>query len=96
MNSPHPHVNQFIPDHARSFTNFGEHARVIAGRDTQTGELYARVDLVHGLREPSIPEILRVAKRDTDARGKWQLAAVETEAPTSAGHDAIHYTFKRL
>lgn len=95
MNSPHPHVNQHTPDHARSFTNYGRHARVIAGRDTQTGELHARVDLVHGLRPPTIPEILRVAKHDTDTRGKWQLSTIETESPTRAGHDAIHYTFKR-
>lgn len=95
MTTIHPHINIYTLDHARSFTNYGRHARVIAGRDTQTGELYARVDLVHGLRAPTIPEILRVAKQDTDTQGKWELATVETESPTRGGHDAIHYTFKR-
>jgi hypothetical protein len=97
MNNEHNqpgHVNAYVLDHNSKITGFGNHARVIAGMDTQTGELYCRVDMVHGLRAPNVHEILDVARRE-DFKGRWVMKSRDVESPAHHGGESIHYAFTR-
>lgn len=70
------HFNIFTLDQESVVTGYGEHMRVMACLpDSQ--ELYCRVDDMHSLRKPTIKEVLEVAKRSQDVKGKWELDRIE-------------------
>ena len=59
-------------------TNFGNHQRVCAflpyfDKDYNQVVLYCRVDRVNHLPDPSIKDILRVASKDQDIKGNFDL-----------------------
>lgn len=87
------HLNVAIRDHDSVITAKGKHARVVAFLPTGS-ELYARVDMVWpGLREPTPAEILTVARKDQDVRGRWTLD--RTARWQNRGTDRIDVYFKR-
>jgi hypothetical protein len=86
------HVNIYTPDQKSHITGHGKHARVIAFMPDHEG-LYCRVDMVWGLREPTTEEILTVARKDADLKGRWTLKA--TYRYHSNGLDRIDYNFTR-
>ena len=65
------HVNTYTRDHDSVITNFGKHDRVICFIDSATRNLEARVDYLWKLGRPTIQEILTVARKDQDIKGKW-------------------------
>ena len=81
MKEPHGksgHLNIFTLDHDSIVTHFGLHDRVVAFLPQFDQEhdaicLYCRVDLKHGLGEPTIDQILDVARKDQGVRGKFKL-----------------------
>ncbi len=79
------HANVLTPDHKRKITGYGAHDRVIAFHPDSSG-LYCRVDHVWGLRPPTEPEILAVARSNDgcNLRGKWKLQSMDTFEDGSA------------
>ena len=72
------HLNISTLDHDSIVTNFGLHDRVVAFIPQFEPEydkvcLYCRVDLKHNLGEPTIDQILNVARKDQGVRGKFRL-----------------------
>jgi hypothetical protein len=57
-------------------TNYGTHERVVACQPDNEG-VYCRCDLIYGLPEPSIDEILVVMRKDQNIKGKWKLKSRE-------------------
>lgn len=76
------HCNVFTRDHDSIITNFGRHDRVIVSLpsfDTERKEvtLYMRVDGVWGLGMPSAQDMLEIARKEYDIKGKWALIDVD-------------------
>lgn len=71
------HFNALVRDHDSVVTGFGRHDRVMA-TIAKCGELYCRVDHVHGLGMPTNAEVLAVARKDQGNRGRWRLTSKET------------------
>lgn len=93
----HRDVNVLTPDIKSVITGFGKHNRVLAcipSFDSEFGcvTLYARVDHVNGLRDPSTEEVLTVARKDQDVRGRFKL--IETRLFDDGASTEFH--FKRL
>lgn len=92
------HLNVVVPDEKDVVTGFGKHARVVAFHPDNEG-LYVRVDRASkvkavddkypSLPDPTIAQIVDVARRDQGIRGKWKLRSRE-EWPD--GH-SIDYHF---
>lgn len=80
------HLNVVTLDQDSVVTGFGKHARVVAFLPDREG-LYARVDLPAHVRkydptypdlpEPTIAQILRVARVDQCIRGRWKIRSRE-------------------
>ena len=76
------HLNVITPDEKDIVTGYGKHARVVAFHPDHEG-LYVRVDLASHIRkvdseypdlpEPTVEQILNVARKDQGLRGKWVL-----------------------
>ncbi len=64
------HLNTHRRDHDSVITGYGKHDRVIAFQPDCEG-LYVRVDHKWNLGEPSHQQILDVARKDQDIKGKW-------------------------
>lgn len=94
------HLNVVVTDECDVVTSYGKHARVVAFHPDHDG-LYVRVDRASKVREvdslypnlpdPSVAQILAVARKDQGIRGKWKLRSRE-EWP--CGH-SIDYHFDR-
>lgn len=70
------HINVLIRDHESIITHYGKHDRVVAflpnyDSDFNCVVLYVRVDHKWGLGEPTIAEILDVARKDQGVKGKF-------------------------
>jgi hypothetical protein len=95
--SKHPHgqkghVNAYTLDEQSHITGHGRHARVIAFMPDHEG-LYCRVDMTPNLREPTIDEIMTVARKDADVKGRWTLKTVCRYH--SNGLERLDYNFTR-
>lgn len=93
----HRDVNVITPDIKSVITGFGKHNRVVAfmpsvDRDFGCVTLYARVDHVNGLPDPTEAEILTVARKDQEAKGKYKLL----DKTTSDDGRGTDYHFKKL
>jgi hypothetical protein len=89
-------INIHQPDIKSVINGYGKHNRVIAFQpsfDDRHKEvvLYCRVDHVNSLRDPDINEILTVARKDQDAKGKFTL--LESNG-FDDGSNATEYFFK--
>lgn len=71
------HFNYCVRDHDSCVTGFGVHDRVAAFLPDHEG-LYLRVDHKWKLGEPTIEQILRVARVDQEVRGRWYFDRKET------------------
>jgi hypothetical protein len=92
-NEPHGekgHLNICVKDQDSVVTGFGKHARVVAFHPDHEG-LYIRVDRKWGLRDPSLSEILSVARKDQGIKGRWVLHRKEEWADGSS----VDYWFCR-
>ena len=85
MLSHHTHrdINTLNPDIKSVITAFGKHNRVVAFQPGYDSEfecvtLYARVDHVNELRNPDEKEILTVARKDQDVKGRFKLLKKST------------------
>ena len=80
------HLNVCVLDQDDIVTSYGKHARVVAFHPDHEG-LYVRVDLPAMVRrhdptypalpEPTIDQILSVARNDQGAPGRWRLRSRE-------------------
>jgi hypothetical protein len=70
------HLNIYKRDQDSVVTGYGKHHRVVAFLPDAEG-LSVRVDHKHGDREPTIAEILKVARLDQGIKGRWVLRSVE-------------------
>lgn len=70
------HFNSHTLDQNSHVTGFGKHARVLATAP-QGGELYFRIDMVHGLPEPTERQVLIVAQIETLIKSitGWKLVS---------------------
>ena len=81
MKEPHGksgHLNIFTLDHDSIVTHFGLHDRVVAFIPQFEPEydkvcLYCRIDLIHGLGEPTTDQVLDIARKDQGIRGRFSL-----------------------
>lgn len=85
MENKKPHgvagqVNIYTLDKDSVITAHGQHARVVAFLPSYDRDypqfstvLYCRVDIRDGLREPTPAEVLTVARKDQNVKGKWTL-----------------------
>ena len=89
------HFNIYRLDQDSPCTNNGEHARVLATTPDCDG-LYCRVDFVHGLRNITTQQVLRVAKKGgyIESVTLWKLESVEHW--THNGVDSVDYQFIRI
>jgi hypothetical protein len=83
-------LNIYTRDIDSVVTGFGIHQRVVATQPDQDG-LYCRVDLVNNLPEPSVDQVLTVARKDQSVKGKWKL--LSKEYYFSNGAERIDYQF---
>lgn len=80
---PHQgHLNIYVKDHDSVITNYGKHDRVVCFQPSFDSEfgcitMYCRVDHKWGLGEPAEQEILMVARKDQNIKGKFKLAKME-------------------
>lgn len=72
-------VNAYTRDRDSVITNYGKHDRTLCFIDCKTRDLVARVDHLWNLGMPSITEILTVAKKHQDIKGKWILDKKEED-----------------
>ena len=94
------HLNIVIPDECDAVTSYGKHARVVAFHPDHDG-LYVRVDraskvrrvdsLYPNLPDPTISQILAVARKDQGVKGKWKVRSIEEHRD---GH-SVDYHFDR-
>lgn len=70
------HLNIYRRDQDSVVTGYGEHYRVVAFLPS-CGELYARVDHVHGRQVPTPAQILKVARRSQGVKGRWKLDRID-------------------
>lgn len=92
------HINTIVRDQDSVITGYGKHARVIAFLPDHEG-LYCRVDMVWGLRQPTIEEVLTVARKDQGIKGNWVLDRIETWETNSSAHGKLvnhDYYFVRV
>lgn len=66
------HLNIYTRDHDSVVTNYGKHDRVVAFLPDADG-LYIRVDHRWNLGEPTVAQILEVARKDQGIKGRWSL-----------------------
>lgn len=66
------HLNVLVRDHDSVVTAFGKHDRVVAFSPDAEG-LYARVDHKWGLGHPTPEQVLTVARKTEDVRGRWKF-----------------------
>lgn len=91
---PNGHLNVLTPDHKSVVTGHGKHDRVVAFQPSGD-ELYARVDLKWKLGEPTPDQILTVARKHQDVKGKWELDKMERYPSHMGDYDCIDVYFKR-
>lgn len=82
MHQNQGHLNIYVKDHDSVVTNYGKHDRVICFHpsfDSDLDELimYCRVDHKWNLGEPTDQDILVVARKDQDIKGRFKLAKIE-------------------
>ena len=77
------HLNIYTRDQDSVITAHGAHYRVVAFLPDADG-LYCRVDHKHGPRMPTPSEVLAVARKDQNIRGRWTLARTEAWADGTA------------
>jgi len=80
------HLNVLVPDEMDIVTGHGKHARVVAFLPDSEG-LYVRVDRSYRIRvvddkypdlpDPTVSQILDVARKDQGIRGQWKLRSKE-------------------
>jgi len=92
----HRDLNVLTPDIDCAVTGFGAHNRVVAflpSFDQEFGcvTLYARVDHVNGLRDPSTEEVLNAARKDQGIRGKFKL--IESRAFDDKPSTEYHFKY---
>jgi len=68
------HINIYTKDQDSHITGYGKHERVIAFIPDAEG-LYCRIDLCWGLPIPSEKDVLKVARSNAGAMGRWKLKA---------------------
>jgi len=71
-------LNIYTRDINSVVTGFGNHQRVVAyqpgfDQDYNKTVLYCRVDRVNGLPDPGIKQILTVARKDQNIKGKFKM-----------------------
>lgn len=84
------HLNVCVLDQNSPATGFGDHARVVAFCP-KGNALYCRVDLMHGLPEPTPEQVLKAARLDNDLRGKWKLSKVDPYETNGVGRLDFHF-----
>ena len=94
------HLNIFTLDHDSIVTNFGLHDRVVAFIPQFEPEydkvcLYCRVDLKHNLGEPTIDQILNVARKDQGVQGRFSLLEKSSIYNERSG-GSIDYIFEKI
>ncbi len=96
--NPTGQFNIYIKDVDSVVTGYGKHQRVCAflpsfDKDYGQTVLYCRVDRKYDLPDPTIKEVLTVARKDQGVKGKWELLNM-TEY-FSNGMERIEYNFTR-
>jgi len=86
------HLNVLVNDHDSVVTVFGQHDRVVCFQP-QGNELYMRVDLKWDLGMPTEAQMLTVARKDQDVRGRWKLD--RTVPWTHGGNECVDVFFIR-
>ena len=84
------HLNIYTKDEDSVITSFGKHNRVVCFLP-KSNTFYARVDRFNEIIDPTIEQILQVAKKDQGISGKWELL----ERIESHDRKSIDYTFIR-
>lgn len=69
------HLNVYVRDHDSVVTGFGKHDRVVCFQP-QGDTLYMRIDHKWGLGMPTEAEMLEVARKDQELRGRWKLKEI--------------------
>jgi hypothetical protein len=89
------HINIHKRDHDSVITGYGQHDRVVAFQPSTEG-LYCRVDHKWGLGEPTVDQILTVARKDQGVKGKWRVkSAVRFGHQSSPYGESTEYLFER-
>lgn len=93
-------INRKIKDIDTIITGHGVHNRVIAffpkfDRASNSFLFHARVDHVNGLRDPSIAEILKVARKKNGTKGVYALTDTHSYK-SERGTNCTSFTFKKL
>ncbi len=70
------HLNIHTRDHDSIVTNYGRPDRVVAFLPDASG-LYIRVDHKWSLGEPTVAQILDVARKNQGIKGRWCVRAIE-------------------
>ena len=90
------HLNLRTRDQDSVVTNYGKHHRVVVSLALDRRTLHARVDHVHGDREPTVDEILRVARLHQGVTGRWVLESMERVGYSPVTEcESTHYLFSR-
>lgn len=76
------HLNIYVKDHDSVVTAFGCHDRVVCFHPAYDEEfnnivMYCRVDHKWGLGDPTPEQIVKVARKDQDIKGKFKLVKSE-------------------
>jgi hypothetical protein len=72
------HFNLLKLDHDSVITDFGKHDRVCAHITTSDVETF-RVDHLWGLGMPSPKQVIKVARKNQELKGKWEHVKTETD-----------------
>jgi hypothetical protein len=86
-----------VRDHDSVITGFGIHDRVVCfqpGYDDGKFQLYMRIDHKWGLGMPTESQMMRVARKDQDVKGRWKLDSV-VEWIGFEGHKCTDVFFSR-
>jgi hypothetical protein len=70
------HLNVFVKDQDSVVTGYGKHERVVCFLP-RGNEMYMRVDVKYGLPIPTESDMLSVARKDQNVRGRWNLTKKE-------------------
>lgn len=90
------HLNLRTRDQDSVVTGYGKHHRVVVSLALDRRTLHARVDHIHGEREPTIAEILKVARLHQGVKGRWTLESMERGGYCPVLECKItYYTFSR-
>lgn len=92
------HLNIYQLDHDSVVTGKGAHDRVVAFLPQFEPEyervcLYCRVDTHHKLGEPTIDQILDVARKDQGVKGRYKLIS---RSEVYGSFNSIDFVFKKL